>query len=128
MAAAPNLLLSSAVQKFTNRVTEVLDKYAPMKTRSVKIMVDAPWFDGEYERLRKMRRKAEKKFKKSGLFTDKENYNLYTSYILILHQHCSLHATVLVILGSLLSLNMICFFSTVHSHQDIGLDEMLLML
>ena len=45
-----------------------------MKTTSVKIIPNAPWFDGEYGNLRKMRRKAEKQFKRSGLSADKENY------------------------------------------------------
>ena len=35
-----------------NKVTaEVLEKHAPMKTRSVKIIPNAPWFDGSMETL-----------------------------------------------------------------------------
>ena len=53
---------------------ELLDKHAPMKTRSIKIVPTAPWFDGEYEKLRKQRRKAEKKFKKTKIPADKEKF------------------------------------------------------
>ena len=35
---------------------------------------DATWFDGEYKNIRKLRRKAEKKFKKSGVPRDRDDY------------------------------------------------------
>ena len=45
-----------------------------MKTRKLKIVPDAPWFDIEYANLRKLRRNAEKKFKRSGKESDKKLY------------------------------------------------------
>ena len=34
-----------------------------------------PWFDAEYEQLRKLRRKAEKKFRKTGLLEHKKDHD-----------------------------------------------------
>ena len=52
----------------------VLDEHAPLKTRKMKIVPDAPWFDVEYANLRKLRRKAEKQFRKTGLAEHRENF------------------------------------------------------
>ena len=58
-----------------NRVLQnLLDEHAPLKSREIKIVPDAPWFDWEYENLRKLRRKAEKQYRKTGLTVHKENF------------------------------------------------------
>ena len=46
---------------YNDKLNEILNKYAPLKTKTVKIVPKAPWFDHEYRTLRKKRRKAEKK-------------------------------------------------------------------
>ena len=51
---------------------ELIDTHAPIKTKTIKVVPNGPWFDTEYQELRKLRRKAEKKYKKSKLPTDKE--------------------------------------------------------
>ena len=56
--------------RYTDLMKEMMDSRAPEKTKSVKIVPNAPWFDHEYANLRKQRRKAEKTFKKSKLTTD----------------------------------------------------------
>ena len=50
---------------------EIADTHAPLKRKEIKIVPSAPWFDSEYKELRKSRRKAEKKYKKSGLPEDR---------------------------------------------------------
>ena len=45
----------------------------PAKTKIIKILQSSPWFDSEYENLRRLRRKAEKHFKNT-LEVHKENY------------------------------------------------------
>ena len=74
------LLISSAssfennVSNYSEILSGVLNDHAPLKSRTVKVVPDAPWFDFEYEKLRKLRRKAEKQYKRSGLVVHKENY------------------------------------------------------
>ena len=41
-------------------MAEVLEKHAPLKSKTVKLVPDVPWFDIEYKNLRRLRRKAEK--------------------------------------------------------------------
>ena len=43
-------------------------------SKSIKVVPNAPWFDSDYANLRKLRRNAEKKFKKSGSEADKKVY------------------------------------------------------
>ena len=52
----------------------VLDKHAPLKSKVIRIIPTVPWFDAEYASLRRQRRKAEKKFRRSKADIDKENY------------------------------------------------------
>ena len=55
-------------------LTEIINKHALLKTKQIKVVPEAHWFDAEYVTLRKLRRKAEEKFKKTGLEVDKKLY------------------------------------------------------
>ena len=62
------------VTKYNNVLEKVLKEHAPQKTRTIKIVPESPWFDADYENIRKLRRKAEKKFRKTGLKEHHDNY------------------------------------------------------
>ena len=66
--------LGEAVTSYNTEMATLLDKHAPKVTKKVKIVDSAPWFDAEYRDLRKTRRKAEKKFKRTGNHEDKEAF------------------------------------------------------
>ena len=53
---------------------QLVDRYYPLKSNQIKVMPHAPWFDSEYKNLRILRRKAEKKDKKTKLQADKEAF------------------------------------------------------
>ena len=55
------------------KMSSLVDSHAPVKTKTIKIP-KAPWFDVEYKNLRKKRRKAEKKYRKSFSEQDKQVY------------------------------------------------------
>ena len=57
---------------FNNILREMLQDYAPLQNKTIKVVPSAPWFDTEYKELRKRRRKAEKQFKRSKSVADKE--------------------------------------------------------
>ena len=57
--------------------SKVLDEHAPRKSRRVKVVNTAPWFDFEYVNLRKLRRKAERQYRRTGFLADKENYKRF---------------------------------------------------
>jgi hypothetical protein len=62
------------MRTYNKVLRETLDEHAPVKSKTIKVVPNAPWFDGEYASLRKQRRKAEKQYKKSQLPSDKEKY------------------------------------------------------
>lgn len=53
------------VVAYNTLMKEIADNYASLK--KIKIVPNAPCFDYEYKQLRKLRRKAWKKYKNSGL-------------------------------------------------------------
>ena len=66
--------LNEKIKRYNTALTNVVNKHAPILSKTITIVPDAPWFDAEYRNLRKLRRKAEKKFRKSQLDTDKKVY------------------------------------------------------
>ena len=62
------------ITQYNEKLLRVLDTHAPLKTRIVKIVPEAPWFDCEYETLRKKRRKAEKSYKRTHSEVDRVQY------------------------------------------------------
>ena len=62
------------IERYNSILTEIVNKHAPMKSKTIKVVHEAPWFDSEYADIRKLRRKAEKKYKKTGLESDRKMY------------------------------------------------------
>ena len=69
-----SLSFEKNINKYNFAIKQLVDKHAPVKTRTVKEVTSAPWFDGEYEELRRKRRHVEKQFRKTGFTIHKENY------------------------------------------------------
>ena len=57
----------TCVSSYNEILQSSLDVFAPTKEKVIKDVVRAPWFDEEYRDLRKMRRSAEKLWRKSKL-------------------------------------------------------------
>ena len=66
--------LSERITNYNTALAEVVNKHAPILSKTITVVPDTPWFDAEYSNLRKLRRKAEKKFRKSHLDADKKVY------------------------------------------------------
>ena len=72
---------------YNTALRELVDMDAPMTTKTVKIVPSAPWFDGEYSELRKRRRRAEKKAKRTGDKADRDVFiNLRKETTKLAHQ------------------------------------------
>ena len=67
-----SLSFKEAIIHYKNNTAAVLDKHAPLVTKAVRVVSSAPWFDSEYSLLRRERRKAERRWKKTGLDADRE--------------------------------------------------------
>ena len=59
--------LGEKITIFNDLTDKVVNTHAPQKTKQVKLIPHAPWFDAEYKEARRRRRKAEKEYKRSGL-------------------------------------------------------------
>ena len=55
-------------------ITRVADLHAPLKTKQIMVVPNAPWFDFEYRELRRLCRKAEKRYRKTGLEVHKKEF------------------------------------------------------
>ena len=66
--------LAQKVTAYNKVMSTVLNEHAPLKSRNIKVVPNVPWFDAEYENTRKLRRKAERLYKKTGLLVHKENF------------------------------------------------------
>ena len=66
--------LQDKVNMYNQVLKEIVDTHAPKKTKTIKVVRKAPWFDIEYATLRKRRRHAEKKFRRTGLESDKSEF------------------------------------------------------
>ena len=62
----------TAVEWYNNSMSSIVNKIAPIKVKQIKVKPNAPWFDSEYKLLRRKRRAAERKFRKSRLDVHKE--------------------------------------------------------
>lgn len=62
------------VNIYNNIVREMVDIYSPTQSKKIKVVPNSPWFDSEYKELRKRRRKAEKKYRRTRDPYDKETF------------------------------------------------------
>ena len=72
----PTRDLATKVENYNVTLTQIVQEHTCMKTRTMKIVPDAPWFDADYANLRKLRRNAEKSYRRSGLDSDKKLYSM----------------------------------------------------
>ena len=68
--------LKDTIDNYNSAMQNIVDIHAPQQTKTIKLAPHAPWFDAEYAILRRVRRNAERKFRRSGLEEDKVAYVL----------------------------------------------------
>ena len=69
-----NLTMGEAILSYNSTVSELFENHYPPKTKEIKVVSHAPWFDSDYRNLRKQRRKAEKKYRKTKLPEDRVSF------------------------------------------------------
>ena len=62
------------VTVYNSTVRNMVNDYAPQLTKTIKITPNAPWFDSEYKAVRRARRRAEKKYKRTKAPADRESF------------------------------------------------------
>ena len=66
--------MAEKLASYNKILQEIGDKYAPPRSKEIRIKPRAPWFDSEYKTLRRERRKAERRFRKTKSIEDKEEF------------------------------------------------------
>jgi hypothetical protein len=66
--------VSLVVDNYNAILEETLEKHAPLKKRTVTVHPQPPWYNDTIHEAKKERRKAEKKWHKTGLTVHKEIY------------------------------------------------------
>ena len=66
--------ITSATKYYHNALTSLMEKHAPIKSKIIKIKENAPWFNSEYTVLRRKRRAAEKRYRRTGLDVHKQEF------------------------------------------------------
>ena len=72
LSCEDNIELDSLVDRFSAGMTKALNRHAPEKTITLKSGIPKPWYDDELHEQRRMRRRLERKYKKTGLTMHKE--------------------------------------------------------
>ena len=73
-ALPPTNDLGSRVRSYNEVLRDIVDDYSPMRTIKIRVVAGAPWFDKDYVDIRKERRTAEQRHRRSGQEADKKNY------------------------------------------------------
>ena len=71
---------SDSINQLTNSAVALLDEHAPFLEKKIAVVDKAPWFDSEYRTQRKLRRKAEKRWKKAVAVGSPEIDELHEFY------------------------------------------------
>ena len=66
--------LGDRITNYNSVVKELVDEFAPLNTKTIKVVPNASWFDHEYKEMRKERRRAEKKYKKNRTPENREAF------------------------------------------------------
>ena len=65
---------NDAIAKYNTVLTDIVDKHAPLKTRTIVLRPKPPWFDKYLKGLKRRKGKAEMRMRRSKLHEDKSTY------------------------------------------------------
>ena len=74
LVCQPSQDLTCIVQQYHTCLTELIDKYAPLTTKVIKIRKTEPWYDSSISEKKQKCRKAERKWRKSKLILDQQEF------------------------------------------------------
>ena len=57
--------LDALVRRYNTTLSKVIDCYAPLKTKTVKVRPAVPWYNDEIKAAKRLRRKAERTWRRT---------------------------------------------------------------
>jgi hypothetical protein len=70
----PEFLLNNLLQQYNDNISEVINKHAPLRTKTITVRPPVPWYNDDIQQEKLLRRKAESKWRKTGLEIHKQIY------------------------------------------------------
>ena len=68
--------LNDLVHCYNTTLASALNRHAPLVTRSIPVRPLVPWFNNDIKEVRKERRKAERRWRRTGLLSDLRRYKV----------------------------------------------------
>ena len=69
--------LDALVRRYNTTLSKVIDCHAPLKTKTVKVRPAVPWYNDEIKAAKRLRRKAERAWRRTRSVSD---LNIFKSY------------------------------------------------
>ena len=67
--------LNELIACYNQTLTSILDKHAPLMKKTITVRPRVPWFNATIKDAKKLRRKLERKWRKSGSTTDRQLFS-----------------------------------------------------
>ena len=80
LAASSTTDFGQKIEDYNSICTSVINIHAPLLEKSIRDLSSAKWFDSEYKSARIERRRAEEKWKRSELQTDRDAFHQKRAY------------------------------------------------
>ena len=91
LCSSPTCDVTNAVEQYNKSLSELLNKHAPLCTRTVTPKDLQPWFSDSLHQMKRERRKAERKWISSGLTVDLDHFKMIRNQynVALYHAKCS---------------------------------------
>jgi hypothetical protein len=66
--------LNELVHRYDHELRQILDQVAPLRTKTIRVRVDADWYTNEIRAKKQQRRQVERLWRKSLLAADRDRY------------------------------------------------------
>jgi exonuclease III len=74
LITTPADTLDELIHQYNKSLTELIDKYAPLKSKTVTVRPNTPWYSEKVKQLKATRKKCEKRWRESKLTVHREAY------------------------------------------------------
>ena len=69
------------VDCYNTTLAELLDRYAPLKTKTVTVRPQVPWYSDEIRVAKRERKRAERRWRSTGTTADLDSFKKHKNYV-----------------------------------------------